>query len=40
MKRSELASGSFGGWYLWWGPFRVWNFVTHNKTKEKGLTWR
>jgi len=32
----RLATGSFGGYVGWWGPFRFWNFTTHSGERRKG----
>lgn len=40
IERHRLASGPYGGWHCWWGPFHIWNVVTHHGVRERGWGWR
>lgn len=40
LSRQNLATGSYEGWHLTWGPLHVWNTMDHNKKRSKGWGWR
>ena len=40
IERHNLATGPYGGWHCWWGPFHIWDTISHNRARANGGGWR